>query len=98
VILKSLALRGRGENKDAYDLNYVVRNFGAGVEDVASRLRPLLGDACAQRAIEYLAADFMDHDCVGPRRVAEFITGGADDRIQADAVSFVGQMLCLLGT
>ena len=45
VVLKALAFLGRGENKDAYDLYYLVRNFGVGVEDVAASLRPLLGDA-----------------------------------------------------
>ncbi len=38
VVLKSLAFRSRGENKDAHDLYYLVRNYGTGIEDVASRL------------------------------------------------------------
>jgi hypothetical protein len=33
VAMKALALRGRGENKDAYDLVYVLRNFGTGPVD-----------------------------------------------------------------
>ncbi|MCA9560235.1 MAG: hypothetical protein KC583_16920 [Myxococcales bacterium] len=40
VVLKALAFDLRGENKDAYDVFYVVRNFGAGVEDVAASLTP----------------------------------------------------------
>ncbi len=44
VVLKALAFGSRGENKDAYDLFYVVRNFGSGVEDIAVCLRPLLVD------------------------------------------------------
>jgi len=32
VVLKALAFKGRGENKDAYDLYHLVRNFGEGVE------------------------------------------------------------------
>jgi hypothetical protein len=36
VVLKALVFLGRGENKDAYDLYYLVRNSGAGVEDVAA--------------------------------------------------------------
>ncbi len=93
VVLKALAFLGRGENKDAYDLYYLIRNFGAGVEDVAACLRPLLGDDEAQKALQVLRDDFLDHDGVGPRRVAEFLQGGPDDEIQADVVGFVAALL-----
>jgi hypothetical protein len=93
VVLKALAFLGRGENKDAYDLYYLVRNFGTGVEDVAACLRPLLGDDEAQKALQVLRDDFLDHDRVGPRRVAEFLQGGPDDEIQADVVGFVAALL-----
>jgi hypothetical protein len=97
VVLKSIAFRQRGENKDAYDLYYLVRNFGAGVDDVASRLKPLLSDPSAQQAVEYLREDFQHHDGAGPRRVAEFITSGSDDVIQADVAGFIGRLLALCG-
>jgi hypothetical protein len=93
VVLKSLAFRLRGENKDAYDLYYLVRNYKKGVDDVASRLRPLLGDPSAQQAIDILKDDFLAHDNVGPRRVAEFIMGVADDEIQADVAGFIDQLI-----
>ncbi len=69
VVLKSIAFRLRGENKDAYDLYYLVRNYGAGVVDVAARFKPLIGDLAAQQALEYLYDDFRDHEGIGPRRV-----------------------------
>jgi len=93
VVLKALAFLGRGENKDAYDLYYLVRNFGSGVEDVAVCLRPLLDDAEAQRALKVLRDDFLGHDGIGPRRVAEFLQGGPDADIQADVVGFVKALL-----
>jgi len=64
VVLKALAFRGRGENKDAYDLYYLVRNFGSGVDDVAACLRPLLGDDEAKKALQVLRDDFLDHDAI----------------------------------
>jgi len=97
VLLKSLAFRNRGENKDAYDLYYLVRNFGAGVEDVAERLQPLLSDPLAELAISYLRDDFLEHSGVGPRRVAEFLTATTDDRIQADVVGYIEKLLELVG-
>lgn len=93
VVLKALAFLGRGENKDAYDLYYLVRNFGAGIEDVAACLQPLLGEEEAKKALQVLRDDFLDHDGVGPRRVAEFLHSGPDDETQADVVGFVAALL-----
>ncbi len=96
VVLKALAFDSRGENKDAYDLFYVIRNYGAGVHDVGTKLTGLLDDAEAQQAVSILRRDFTDPESVGPRRVAEFVTGYRDDAIQADVVGFVGQLLAAL--
>jgi hypothetical protein len=97
VVLKALAFDSRGENKDAYDLFYVVRNYGAGVDDVAAKLRPLLDEPEAQRALEILRRDFSEPDAVGPMRVAAFVTGGKDDVLKADVVGFVAQLLDEVG-
>ncbi|MEI8189573.1 MAG: hypothetical protein WCI75_07640 [candidate division NC10 bacterium] len=93
VVLKALAFDRRGENKDAYDLYYIIRNYGKSIEDVAARLHPLLTDGHARRALAILQRDFLDIDGVGPRRVADFLMRGPDDTIQADAVGFVGRLL-----
>lgn len=93
VVLKALAFDSRGENKDAYDLFYVVRNYGAGVEDVVTKFQPLLDAEEAQNALDILRRDFADPESVGPRRIAEFITGGIDADIQADAVGFIGRLV-----
>ena len=94
VVLKALAFRERGENKDAYDLYYVLRHYGSGIDDIANRLRPLLDDSNARTALAILREDFMDHDGVGPRRAAAFLNAGQpDDNIQADVVGFATQLL-----
>lgn len=93
VVLKGLAFHIRGENKDAYDLFYLLRNYGHGVSDVVAELRPLFPDESAARALEYLRADFKDSESIGPRRVAEFLYGRTDANTQADAVGFVRQLL-----
>ena len=49
VVLKALAFRKRGENKDAYDLYYRIRNYGSGIEDVAEALKPLLHQSRSRR-------------------------------------------------
>lgn len=93
VVLKALAFRNRGENKDAYDLFYVLRSFGAGVHAVAQRLLPLKDDPTVQLALEHLREDFSEIDSVGPRRVADFIHSRPDDELQADARGLVLDLL-----
>lgn len=93
VVLKALAFHLRGENKDAYDLFYLLRNYGQGVTDVAAELRPLLADPSAQEAMKHLRDDFQDVDSHGPRRAAAFLFGRADEPTQADVVGFVRDLL-----
>jgi len=97
TVLKALAFDGRGENKDAYDLFYVLRNYGAGIGDVVARLRPLLKESETRKSIDILKRDFLNQDGLGPRRVSEFMLGDTDDNIQADVVGFVRMLLKGLG-
>ena len=87
LVLKALAFRNRGVNKDAYDLAYVLR--GVGIEETADCLRPLADDPYVEDALAIIRQDFTSHDGLGPRRVAEFLTTGPDDNIQADVVGDV---------
>lgn len=97
IILKALAFKYRGTTKDAYDLFYVLKYFGQGVDDVVRRIQPLLPDEHCIQALAVLRQDFLIPDAIGPRRVAHFLTGGPDDAIQADVVGFVGSFLSKLG-
>ncbi len=93
LVLKALAFGMRGENKDAYDLYYVIRNYGSGIDDVLTHLNPILHDREAQKALELLRRDFSDPDGVGPRRVAQFLYAAAGDELQADVAGFVRELL-----
>ena len=93
LVLKALAFRNRGGNKDAYDLAYILR--GIGIEKTARCLRLLVDDPYVEEALEIIRQGFTTHDGLGPRRVALFVTGGPDDDIQADVV---GDALAFLKT
>lgn len=93
VVLKALAFSSRGENKDAYDLYYVVRNFGSGPIDVVQHLAPLLDSQPGSEAIKIMSRDFTDPAAVGPARVARFLFGKPDEETQADVAGFVNQLL-----
>ncbi|MBI4953822.1 MAG: hypothetical protein HY908_17485 [Myxococcales bacterium] len=96
VAMKALALRSRGENKDACDLAYLVRNHGAGVEAIATALHGLCAGAGAPEtalAVRYLDEDFATVDSIGPRRAAEFLFGGHDAAAAADAWGSVRDLI-----
>jgi len=93
IILKALAFGTRGENKDAYDLYYVLRNYGSGIDDILEHLNPILKEQETQNAFEILRRDFSEPDGVGPRRVAEFLYAAPGDELQADVAGFVRELL-----
>jgi hypothetical protein len=98
IVLKALAFRNRGANKDAYDLHYVLTSFGEGTRDVANALAPLLGDPAAEMALAVLHEDFCASDALGPVAVATFLTGGPTaPAIRADVAGFTVELLHLLG-
>ena len=86
-----------GGNKDAYDLYYVVRNYGNGIKDVYRHLSPLLKSPEAQTALKILKRDFSKPDQIGPLRVAEFLYKDRNDDLQADVVGFIGELLTKCG-
>ena len=96
VVLKARAIRGREKQKDAYDLYYVLQHYGAGVEEIAAALTPLLDDADAREALEWLAEDFAEIDSLGPLRTALFRYRTPDDELQADVHDLVRSLLALV--
>ena len=85
MVLTALAFEGRGENKDAYDLIYILQNYGDGIADVYSRLQPLLTSPTARQALAILERDFATVDSVGSLRIAGFLGDQQDETIRADA-------------
>ncbi|WP_269538031.1 hypothetical protein [Cerasicoccus fimbriatus] len=96
TILKALAFHYRGENKDAYDLFYLLRNYGSSPNDVAMEIQSLLDDPITGQALSFLKDDFTSIDSIGPMRTAEFLMGQPDEAIQADAHGYVDSLLSLL--
>ena len=93
IVLKALAFDLRGENKDAYDLYYVIRNYGTGVGDIEKCFEPVIKEPDTIKALTILKRDFTQPDNPGPMRVAQFLNEGPDEDIQADVVGFVRELL-----
>lgn len=96
TVLKALAFRNRGANKDAYDLMYVWRYVG--VEEVARCVQPLIDDDYVDRALTIIREDFTMIDGIGARRAAEFQFDQPDDETQADVAGMAFTLLKLLET
>lgn len=96
VILKARAIQGREKFKDAYDLYYLLKHYGTGLADVAAAILPLLDDPDAHEAIQWLARNFADADCLGPKRTALFRYGHEDADLEADALGLVQALLRLV--
>ncbi len=98
IVIKALTFDQRHFNKDAYDLFYVLRNYGAGIQDVFACLAPLLkGSKDAQRALEILASDFADANGDGAIAVPLFLFGKPDEELQADVAGFARALLACFG-
>jgi predicted nucleotidyltransferase len=91
MVLKAYAFANRGENKDAYDLYYVVRNYDSGPEEVANKFLSLYPDSDCEKALDILRRDFFDPGSVGAMRATAFIRGEGvpDDELLADVAGFV---------
>ena len=93
IVLKALAFHQRGENKDAYDLYFVIRNYGSGIDEFCECLSPLLKEAETRSALEILSRDFVDPDSVGPSRVAQFQYNEPNPDLQADVAGYIRELL-----
>ncbi len=91
VVLKTLALKNRGENKDAYDLYYVIRNYKNGPKDVAERFMALFPNPHCEMALEFLKEDFQAIDSLGIKRTVEFYLGegSSDDDMAIEIRGFL---------
>lgn len=73
VLLKARALRQRGENKDAYDLHYVLGHWREGLDDIVRRMRSLEPRAVVIETLGFLEEDFRSVEGIGPARIERFL-------------------------
>jgi hypothetical protein len=57
--LKGGAFGDRQEGKDAYDIYYLTRYYGRGVEEVIEKLKPFLHEEGLRRGLEFLKQRFL---------------------------------------
>lgn len=85
IVLKSLALRGREKDKDAYDLVWLLANWPGGPLAAANEARtsPVAARPEVSQAIEILSDAFQTEKHEGCVRYARFFDVGGRDHDQA---------------
>lgn len=95
VILKALAFAGRGANKDAYDLYYVLQHYEGGLTEIADSIRRLADGPSVPQALSVLEREFRRVDATGPTRTGVFL-GLPTDELRAQVVGLVDALLRML--
>jgi hypothetical protein len=93
VALKAQAMRRRADNKDTYDLYYLLRNYGNGPEDVARRYVPLLNRPRALEALDFIREDLGSVQSIGAERLAMFLSNGTNHYLQAEVFALAKSFL-----
>lgn len=99
LVMKSMALADRIKEKDAYDVEYVLRFYPGGVTAVAEAFLPLKDHGLVKEALQKLGAKFGSPDHVGPRWIVDFLgIIDREERIvrQRQAHRLVDSLLVLL--
>jgi hypothetical protein len=103
-VLKILAFQDRHENKDAYDLIFVLLNTDGGARSAgaATAGSPIANHPQVASALRLLAERFADTDQDGPAAYANFLAVPGDTetvaRLRQEAVAVIRAFLAGLST
>ncbi len=88
ILIKAFAMDERTNPKDAYDIDFVLRNYPPNIESLADRVRPLLPNGLAREGYKILKAKFAALGSVGPSRAAKVAEEQGEDFEQSQRAAF----------
>lgn len=100
LCMKAMALDSRLKEKDAWDIDYCIREFPEGMDTLVECLKPKIKHGLVREALDKLATHFASPDHRGPRHVADFEEVDDPeirDAIQRDTFERVHYVLTQLG-
>lgn len=96
---KAIALGGRSEAKDNYDIYALISYYKDGEESCAKEMKPFLKDKIIQEAINEIAKNFKKETSLGPTLVGTFMQPDDEDaqrRAATDSFMRINRFLSLL--
>lgn len=73
IVMKGIVLARRKKEKDAYDLEYVLRNYPSKIDSIAKLMKPDLANRIVQEALFNIANAFQSLDHYGPTAIVNFL-------------------------
>lgn len=72
LVMKGMAMFDRIKEKDAWDIDYCLRNFPGGLDAAVRATKPHMGNGLVREGLGKIAAKFASPEHVGPKHVADF--------------------------
>ena len=94
LVMKGMAL-GRGKPKDAYDIEYVIRNYPGGIAEIVKLFQRDKDNKLVLEGLGRIRAKFETMDHSGPQDVVDFLGIAAGDQVgrRREAWDFVNELL-----
>lgn len=94
LVMKGMAL-GRGKPKDAYDIEYVIRNYPGGVAVIIELFKRDLDNKLVQEGLGRIRAKFESPDHTGPQDIVDFLGISETNKLvrKRDAFDIVSELL-----
>ncbi len=72
LVMKGMALADRENEKDAYDIYFVLKNFPGGIDRLVDRFIPYASNRLVREGLEKIAEKFASPEHIGPGFLADF--------------------------
>jgi len=94
LVMKGMAL-GRGKPKDAYDIEYVIRNYPGGIAVIIELFKRDLDNKLVQEGLGRIRAKFESPDHSGPQDIVDFLGISEANKLvrRRDAFDIVNELL-----
>jgi hypothetical protein len=94
LVMKGMAL-GRGKPKDAYDIEYVIRNYPGGIAVIIELFKRDLDNKLVLEGLGHIRAKFESPEHTGPQDIVDFLGVSEANKLvrRRDAFDIVNELL-----
>ena len=96
LVMKGMAIWSRKDQKDAYDIYFVISNYPSGLDGIVQTFEPYKNHGLVLEGLGKIRAKFLSPEHVGPVWVTEFMEIDGDEdiaRVRRDAYEKVCYLL-----